>query len=270
MHRLAALVLTILLPHPAAAGARGAPWVRPVPGPVSRGFSVGTDPYAGGQHRGADLAAAPDARVVAACPGRVEVAGRVGSSGRVVTVRCGRWRVSYLPLGAIAVRRGARVSAGDTVGRLAASDPDGSHHHAGLHLGVRREGRRFGYVDPLRLLGAALRAPPLLGVRTRGRGTRPRPPRARAPAPAVRSGSANRSVSADRSGSSPLEATDAASVAPWPAWLGLALVLAGAAGAGAGRARRRYGRSSAHRPVWRQPCHPWSTSSSSSRRGTEA
>ena len=68
--------------------------VAPVTGPVARAFHVGENPFAGGQHRGVDLVARPGSVVRAPCRGRVVVAGRVGASGGVVTVLCGRWRVT--------------------------------------------------------------------------------------------------------------------------------------------------------------------------------
>src|SRR5215208_6205758 len=128
--------------------------VAPVGGPVARGFEVGENPFAGGQHRGADLAAPPGSVVRAPCRGRVVVAGRVGASGGVVTLLCGRWRVTVMPLATITARVGTAVSAHARVGTLA-----GSPTHAGLHLGVRRDGTRFGYVDPLRFLAPPSSAP---------------------------------------------------------------------------------------------------------------
>ena len=74
-------------------------------GPVERGFDPGR-PFEAGRHRGIDLAAAPGTPVRAACAGPVVVAGRVGSSGGVVTVRCGPWRVTHMPLATIGVRGG--------------------------------------------------------------------------------------------------------------------------------------------------------------------
>ena len=125
-------------------------------------FDLGPDPFARGQHRGVDLAAAPGERVRSACGGRVVFAGRVAGEG-TVSVRCGAWRVTYAPLERIAVRAGARVGPGRRLGRVArASGHAGGPRRgdAGLHLGVRREGRRFGYVDPLRFLSGPRRAPP--------------------------------------------------------------------------------------------------------------
>jgi hypothetical protein len=175
--------------------------VAPVGGPVMRGFDVGVNPFAGGHHRGVDLAAPPGSVVRAPCAGRVVVAGRVGSSGGVVTVRCRRWRVTVMPLATIGVRRGATVRPRARVGTLGRSSA-----HAGLHLGVRRDGVRFGYVDPLRFLAPPTSTPLVAPPR---RPTLPRraPPRS---APFV-----------------PAHAP-ARAQAPWPAFAGLALVLLGA------------------------------------------
>jgi Peptidase family M23 len=216
----------------AGADAVGAPWRPPVDGTVARLFDLGADPFEAGRHRGVDLAAAPGAAVRAPCAGRVEVAGTVGTSGRVVTLLCGRWRVTHMPLATIAVRRGVAVDRGTLLGTVAPS-----REHAGLHLGVRRHGTRFGYVDPLRFLAGTIAAPPpVIG--------RAPPPRSRRP---PRLGPAPRAVPALRVASPPVTAptpravpalrfapspaaagSNPGAVAPWPAWAGLALVLAGA------------------------------------------
>src|SRR5688500_1524012 len=94
--------------QPATAG-----WRAPVAGAVTRPFDFGADPFEAGRHRGADLVAAPGSAVRAPCSGPVLVAGRVGTSGVVVTLRCGRWRVSHMPLAAVTVRAGGRVVRGD-------------------------------------------------------------------------------------------------------------------------------------------------------------
>jgi hypothetical protein len=169
--------------------------VPPISGPVSRRFDLGPDPFAAGQHRGVDLRGAPGAAVGAPCRGRVVFAGRVDVG--VVTVLCGRWRVTVLPLARVGVRRGAVVRAGDRVGTLGRSGA-----HAGLHLGVRRDGVRFGYVDPLRFMRPRSSTPVLVGPR----GRRGRAPRA-APTPAV--------------SSRPAPVVDV----PWVAWVGVALLL---------------------------------------------
>ena len=131
----------------AGAGERGPRLAPPVRGEVVRAFAYAGDPFARGHHRGLDLAAAPGAAVRAACSGRVTFAGSVGASGRVVTIRCGAWSVTHLPLRDLAVRAGERVVTGAPIGTVAAAPG-----HAGLHLGVRRATDRFGYVDPAPLL----------------------------------------------------------------------------------------------------------------------
>ncbi len=259
----------LLVQAPALASTR---WIPPVPGAVTRGFDVGANPFEGGRHRGADLAAARGGSVRAPCGGSVQVAGLVGTSGRVVTLLCGRWRVSVMPLAEVAVHAGERVRRGARVGAAAAV----GRGHAGLHLGVRRDGDRFGYVDPLRLLGRDRAAPPPLVGPPPGRisspprrvapsplvGTPPGqvaplvgpPPRRVAPRPLVSPpprpvgprplvGPPPHPVvhprpAAAPAGSSPVSASASAALAPWPAWAGLALLLFGAVGAGAARRAR--------------------------------
>ena len=198
--------------------------VAPVPGDVMRGFDPGR-PYEGGRHRGVDLAAAPGSPVRAACAGRVVFAGRIAGDG-IVTVRCGPWRVTHMPLATIAAR--GLVARGAVIGTAGASSV-----HEGLHLGVRRDGTRFGYVDPLSFIAAPTNPVPLGRAPPAGR---------RAPPPAIgprnprlvrepRTARAPRLVLAPGPASLPL--------APWPAWLGLALVLAGA-GVRARRVRTRW------------------------------
>jgi murein DD-endopeptidase MepM/ murein hydrolase activator NlpD len=195
-------------------------WIAPVPSHVTRSFDLGADPFEGGRHRGADFAAQPGTPVRAACGGRVAIAGRVGTSGRLVTIRCGPYRVTALPLRALAVHPGEAVREGERIG-TAARSPE----HAGIHLGVRRASDRFGYVDPLRLLGRphthAPPAGPLPPAQPRMRDGRPPP----APEPAARPAPAT-----DGAGSSP--------VAPWPVWAGLGLALVGAVGTAAVRVPR--------------------------------
>ena len=132
---------------PAGAAERGPRLAPPVRGEVVRAFAYAGDPFTRGHHRGIDLAAAPGAPVRAACSGRVTFAGSAGASGRAVTIRCGAWSVTHLPLRDLAVRAGEHVVAGAPIGAAAAAPG-----HAGLHLGVRRASDRLGYVDPAPLL----------------------------------------------------------------------------------------------------------------------
>jgi hypothetical protein len=208
---VSALVSVAVLAAGLVTPAAAAPWTRPVRGAVARGFDVHGSPFAHGLHRGVDLAAAPGAVVRAACGGRIVVARRIGTSGGVVTIECGRWRVSHLPLGRIAVRRGGRVSPGDALGLAGRSGL-----HAGLHLGVRAARRRFGYVDPLRFLGRRPTGPPPAGPRGGTGERRSREQRAPAASPVA----------------SPAPQPAVRPLAPWPAWAGAALALAGTAGGG--------------------------------------
>ena len=207
----------------------------PVPGVVERGFAYSGDRFAPGLHRGVDLAAAPGERVEAACSGRVTFAGRAGANGNVVTIRCGRFSVTHLPLGDLAARAGARVVAGAPIGTAGAA-----RGHRGLHLGVRRAADPGGYVDPAPLLrGERPPSPPAPPPAPRSIARRPAPPPPH-PAPLPSTPAAKPRPQAAPEGSSPL--------APWPAWAGLALLLAGAAGAGSARRtqRRRAARRTAH------------------------
>ena len=217
-------------------------WTPPVSGAPAKPFHLGPNPFLRGQHRGVDFAGG-GARVRAACAGRVVFAGRVAGEG-TVSVRCGRWRVSYAPLTGIAVREGERIGAGARLGRSP----------RGLHFGVRRERRRFGYVDPLRFLDAGRPAPPLLGPPPKGRLRPPPTDGARAPTPdswRAHAPALSRPVPArPRAVSRP-----AATLAPWPVWLGLTLLLTGLAGAG--RLRFPYRRPGG------APCRASSTSNSS-------
>jgi Peptidase family M23 len=168
MRRLAltsavALCAFLLLVPPASAE-----WVWPVRGEVITSYRYGTDPYAPGQHRGIDVAAATGATVVAAASGEVRFAGTAGSSGLTVSVRTadGRYDTSYLHLSSTSVREGDRVSAGQALGAVGTTGTR-SATESHLHLGVREAGSRHAYHDPLDLLP---------------RPTAPRPPEG-APAP---------------------------------------------------------------------------------------
>jgi Peptidase family M23 len=222
------LLLAAILLLAAAPGA-SAHWLAPVAGDVSRGFDLGADPFEGGRHRGADFTAAPGARVRAPCAGRVEVAGRVGTSGRVVTLLCGRWRVSVMPLARIEVRRGSHAARGDRLGTAARA----VGAHRGIHLGVRRDGDRFGYVDPVRLLARdRVAPPPAIGPPPRAsRGPRSLPRVDAPPSPRAH-------AAASSPGSSPAPAPAGTGVAPWPVWAGLVVLLSGALGCGGARRAR--------------------------------
>jgi hypothetical protein len=155
------LVLTAFL---SLAAARAAPaeaaWLWPVRGEVITQYRNGSDPYAGGQHRGIDIAAPVGTPVVAAAGGEVRFAGTAGSSGLTVSVRTGDgYDTSFLHLSSIAVRAGAHVSGGERLGAVGTTG-ERSATAPHLHFGVREAGSRYAYVDPLSLLPPATAPPP--------------------------------------------------------------------------------------------------------------
>ena len=132
-----------------------AEWVWPVSGDVITPYRNGTDPYATGQHRGIDIAAAVGTTVVAAAGGEVRFAGAAGSSGLTISVRTGDgYDTSYLHLSSLAVRAGAHVSGGDRIGAVGTTGVR-SATAPHLHFGVRDAGTRHDYHDPLAFLPPA-------------------------------------------------------------------------------------------------------------------
>jgi hypothetical protein len=133
-------------------GTASAAWVWPLRGDVITPYRNVDDPYAGGQHRGIDIAGPVGARVVAAAGGEVRFAGTAGSSGLTVSIRTtDGFDTSYLHLSSVSVREGEAVSSGDelgavgTTGSRSASEPH-------LHFGVREAGTRHAYRNPLDFL----------------------------------------------------------------------------------------------------------------------
>lgn len=133
------LVLAWVLLVAGAAEGRAFGSVRPVPGPVVRGFDPPSRDWLPG-HRGVDLAAPVGSGVRAAASGRVSVAQVIAGRG-VVTIVHGELRTTYEPVRA-SVRVGQRVDAGDVIGTVEAG-----HCAAGcLHFGLKRGDE---YLDPL-------------------------------------------------------------------------------------------------------------------------
>jgi hypothetical protein len=165
---VATLVAVLLTAPPARAD-----WTWPVRGEVITTYRNGDDPYASGQHRGIDIAAAPGTPVVAAGGGEIRFAGPAGSSGLTVSVRTddGLYDTSYLHLSSTAVHKGQRVAAGERIGAVGTTGVR-SAERPHLHFGVRDAGSRHAYHDPLAFL-----PPPLVGPE------RPRATPAPAPAP---------------------------------------------------------------------------------------
>ena len=158
MKRLVAL-LPVLIAFQAGAPPALA-WTWPVDGPVLRPFSLGDDPYAAGQHRGIDVAAASGSPVGAPVAGTVSFAGTVPGGGRTVTLLTeDGYAVTLVHLGGIAVVRGAPVVEGAAVGTIGPSgDPE--HPQGYVHLGVRAADDPYGYLDPLGFLPVREVTPP--------------------------------------------------------------------------------------------------------------
>jgi hypothetical protein len=182
MVRIAALVVLLMSVWASPASA----WSWPVEGPVVRGFVLGSDPYAGGQHRGIDIGAAVGVRVAAPVGGVVSFVGSVPNGGRAVTIRTeDGYAVTLLQLGDTTVARGGAVSEGEAVGAVGES-ADGVTRVPHVHLGVRVASDEDGYLDPLTFLPrrddppAPEPAPAAVGVAA----TPASPPAPAAPAPA--------------------------------------------------------------------------------------
>ena len=177
------------------------------------------------RRRGVRLSGEPGQTVRAPCSGRVLFAGTVPGLGPGVSLRCGRLAATEFGLERAGVRaRGAVLIAGGPVGRLGS--------RGSLVLGARVVSDRWGYLDPLALLG---------GAPDRPLGPAPRPPRVKlrrpAPPPAA-PGPAG---------------TAAPSPLPLTAWIGAAV-----AGMGGGlgvtlRRRSRRSRSRGAAAVARRP-----------------
>ncbi|MBA3245270.1 MAG: M23 family metallopeptidase, partial [Actinobacteria bacterium] len=144
-----AVALATLVAVPAAGA-----WTWPIDGSIVRPFSFGSDPYAGGQHRGVDIGAKVGAEVVAPVAGTVSFVGSVPNGGRALTIQTSDgYAVTLLQLGSVDVVRGAVVEEGTTVGYVGES-ADAVTTQPHVHLGVRLASDADGYVDPLGLLPA--------------------------------------------------------------------------------------------------------------------
>ncbi|WP_034511276.1 murein hydrolase activator EnvC [Blastococcus sp. URHD0036] len=148
---LSVLLLAASLVAPAAAVAEplapGPLWTAPLPGlEVTRPFEAPASPYGPG-HRGADLAGAPGAAVLAAGDGVVVFAGPVAGRPVVSIDHPGGLRTTYEPVDPT-VGAGQAVARGSPIGVLAPGH-EGCPAEACLHWGLRRGET---YLDPLLLL----------------------------------------------------------------------------------------------------------------------
>jgi len=185
---VAAGVALALLPT----SSRANEWAWPLRGEVITNYSNdNAKPYAGGMHRGIDIAAEPGTKVAAARAGTVTYAGNLGSSGMTVALRSadGVHVSSYLHLSAIDVKRGELVVAGGTLGASGTSG-ERSTQQPHLHFGIRLADRDNFYIDPLSLLpplGAPAGGPaapvPATAPARANEAPAPAATRAKAPAP---------------------------------------------------------------------------------------
>jgi len=148
MRRAVFLALVVVFLVPASAQA----WTWPVGGRVLRPFVFGSDPYAGGQHRGIDVAGDLGADVMAPGSGTVSFAGTVPKGGRTLSIRTpDGYTVSLQHLGSIRVRKGDPVTEGSSVATVGASGEPGWTEPY-VYLGIRVTADEQGYVDPQTLL----------------------------------------------------------------------------------------------------------------------
>ena len=178
---LAVLTVAVVAPGPSAAGpdlpapspVPVAGWTAPLAGPpqVTRPFEAPAHAYGPG-HRGADLAGAPGAPVLAAGDGVVAFAGMVAGRPVVSVDHAGGLRTTYEPVDA-SVGAGQRVARGSPIGTLAPGHA-GCPAAACLHWGLRRGET---YLDPMALLAPPrVRLLPLRGGRAVSRRRRAPPP----------------------------------------------------------------------------------------------
>ena len=137
-------------------------WTWPAAGPVLRPFTLGDDPYAGGQHRGVDIAGEAGTPIRAPAAGVVSFAGAVPGGGRAVTVQTATgYSVTLVHQGTVAVEPDHAQSQGATVGVIGPTG-DVEHPEPYVHLGIRLTSDPHGYLDPLSFLPprVALLPPP--------------------------------------------------------------------------------------------------------------
>ena len=216
-NKLLVVLLAALMFAPGASA-----WAWPVDGPVLRPFVSDGDPYAGGQHRGIDIAAPTGSDVRSATRGVVAFAGRLPGQGLCLTVRTeDGWSVTFVHLGSIGLPVGTQVGEGDVVGTIGPSgEPEGAEPY--VHLGIRLTADPNGYVDPLTLLPPRQAPEPVPPVQQTSQVQPPAPPVA-APAdgpsrsaPRRRQPVAAKARVSQRSAAAPRRTTATAPASPMP------------------------------------------------------
>ncbi len=115
----------------------------PVAGRVIRGWG---DPTEAGPAEGITFRAAPQARVVSPCAGRVAFAGPFRSFGLLLILDCGKsYNVVMAGFASLDAQVGRFVQAGEPVGVMPPWDPQAPGSRPGLYVELRKNGQR---VDP--------------------------------------------------------------------------------------------------------------------------
>ena len=134
----------------AAAPARGQ-LTAPVAGRIIRSWG---DPTEGGPATGVSYRAAPAARVVAPCGGRVVFAAPFRSYGLLLIVDCGGGYHAVLAgFDRLDARVGQSVAAGEPVGVMPAWEPGASGNRPALYVELRRDGQPVNPAPWLRASG---------------------------------------------------------------------------------------------------------------------
>ena len=130
-------------PLPQVTAGPGPQFLTPVVGRVVRGWGDATD---AGPAAGLSYRAAPAARVVAPCSGRVMFAAPFRSYGKLLIIDCGGGYDAVLAgFERLDAQPGAALRSGDPVGVMPAWNPAGGQHPPSLYVELRRDGEP---VDP--------------------------------------------------------------------------------------------------------------------------
>lgn len=112
----------------------------PVAGRVVRGWG---DPTEAGPAGGLTFRAAPQARVVSPCAGRVAFAGPFRSFGLLLILDCGRsYDVVMAGFARLDAQVGRKVQAGEPVGVMPPWNPQAPGSRPGLYVELRKDGQR--------------------------------------------------------------------------------------------------------------------------------
>ncbi len=113
----------------------------PVSGRVVRGWG---DPTDAGPAGGITFRAAPQARVVSPCTGRVAFAGPFRSFGLLLILDCGRsYNAVMAGFARLDAQVGRSVQVGEPVGVMPPWDPQAPGSRPGLYVELRKNGQRL-------------------------------------------------------------------------------------------------------------------------------